>query len=250
MSKNILIVGCGIVGSAIKEIEEEAGNNVYIKEVDQSLGTETKYDVMHICIPYIDGLFETTTVDYILTYNPTLTIINSSIPVGTTEKIHLQVNNNTGKTINHIVHSPIRGTHPHMYKGIKEFVKYIGGDEESGELAIKHLESIGIEPYYSGVPKTTELMKLLDTAYYGLSILFAKEVQKYCKYLKLDFYKVYTHPNKTYNLGYKNLGMEHVVRPILYPPEGKISGHCVSQNFELLPDSTLKGILKRINEEN
>jgi len=64
----------------------------------------------------------------------------------------------------------------------------------------------------------------------------------------LQYDEVYTHPNNTYNEGYEELGMPNVRRPVLYPPEGKIGGHCIAPNFELLPDSLLKRMAKELNE--
>jgi len=55
--------------------------------------------------------------------------------------------------------------------------------------------------------------------------------------------------NKQYNDGYTKLGKSNVVRPVLTPPSGKIGGHCVSQNFELLPEGKLKKVIKELNEE-
>lgn len=250
MKKNIILIGLGEVGRAIRQIEKEAGNRVYVNDKKhgvEKICTSQTVDVMHICIPY-SGDFINDTINFIKGYKPKLTIIHSTVNVGTTEEIFIRINYNFDKFITHIVHSPIRGVHPNLYKGIKEFVKYVGGYEECTDLAITHLESIGIEPYYLGSSKNTELAKILSTTYYGWNILFAKEAQRICNVYGLDYAKVYTQPNKTYNDGYTRLGMEYVVRPILYPPTGKISGHCVSQNVELLSDCPLKKVYKELNE--
>ena len=88
--------------------------------------------------------------------------------------------------------------------------------------------------------KNGELAKLLDTTYYGYNILFAKYVNEMCQENDLDFDNVYTKPNKTYNSGYTELGKTNVIRPVLTPPDGEIGGHCVTQNFKLLPAGKLK----------
>lgn len=244
--KKILVVGLGEVGTPIKRLEEEAGNKVDILEMDikpQVLNKDTHgyfYDVMHVCIPFSEK-FADFVLNYVTEYHPRLTVIHSTVPVGTTQKIADQIEVA-------IVHSPVRGIHPNMYDGLKQFVKYIGGDNSSAEWAIEHFEDIGLEPYYLGSSQTTELNKLLSTAYYGWNILFAKEAQRICDYYGLDYDKVYTHPNKTYNYGYTRLGKENVVRPILVPPRGRIGGHCVSQNIELLEETPLKKVFKELNE--
>jgi len=239
--KNILIVGLGEIGKAMQKIELEACNNVKIAEIN-IIPPKLNYDVMHICIPYSKS-FATTITKYIMIYKPKLTIINSTIDIGTTDKIFQACN--MGRKQYNIVHSFCRGVHPNLYEGIKEFVKYIGGDKDSAEYAIEHLESIKIEPYYLGSSQTTELAKLCSTSYYGWCIRYAKEVQKLCDIYGLDYNKVYTHTNQTYNDGYKRLGMEHVIRPILTPPEDGISGHCIIENAILLnkPKNLLSEII-------
>ena len=138
--------------------------------------------------------------------------------------------------------------HGNIFKGLKTFVKYIGGKDDAAKLATAHLESLGVKTKNLGSSETTELLKLLSTAYYGWNILFAKEAQKLCALYGLDFEKVYIGANQTYNKGYIELGMDHVLRPILKPPDGIIGGSCVSQNVDLLDESLLKHCFKEINE--
>ena len=53
--------------------------------------------------------------------------------------------------------------------------------------------------------------------------------------------------NTSYNEGYKKLGKNNVVRPVLYPTE-KIGGHCVVPNAKILKDymntKTIQSILE------
>lgn len=157
-------------------------------------------------------------------YKPKLVIIHSTVIPGTTKKI--------GKMA---VHSPVRGTHPKLYEGIRTFVKYIGADDKkTGFLAQRHLESVGMNTKLFKKSATTELGKLLDTTYYGLCIAFHGEMKKFCDKLGVDFDNAIVDFNKTYNEGYTKLGMSHVARPVLYAPEGPIGGHCVIPNAELL----------------
>ena len=244
MKRVIVIGGNGEVGTAIVKIEKEANNTVISVDKDTSLTSDDMYknDVMHVCIPYSKKFIEIVEM-YGEFFAPELAIIHSTVPVGTTKKIQDSL------YASYVVHSPIRGEHPKLYEGIKEFVKYVGGNEESVVNALFHLDSIGIEPYTLGSSDATELSKILSTTYYGWNILFAKEAQEICDKLGLDFDKVYTHPNRTYNDGYTRLGKLNVVRPVLYPPVGKIGGHCVVQNFKLLPGSDLKQMCEYLNEK-
>jgi len=238
---SILLVGKGEVGDALYKLEEEAGNNIDVAELDRKPDVGRKYDVMHVCIPYTER-FIGTVIDYGLRYAPNLAIIHSTVPVGTTE--HLS------DTIDFplVVHSPVRGVHPHLYKGLKTFIKYVGGYGDAVKKAIEHLKSIGIQTKYLGSSETTELAKILSTTYYGWNILFAKEAEKICKIYGLKFEDVYTHANKTYNDGYTKLGRRNVVRPVLYPPKGTLGGHCLGPNFEFLPSGRLKRMVKELNE--
>ena len=244
--KEILLLGCGEVGSAIKQLEEEAGNKVSVVDPIIAPGSNTAFlgrlfDVTHVCIPFSEK-FSQNVQECVKSHPTSLVIIHSTIPVGTTTKIKKLINETP------IVHSFIRGVHPNLRAGLITFEKPVGGERNIAFKACEHLESIKIMPYWCGIPEVSELAKLLSTTYYGFNILFAKQVKLLCKKYELDFDEVYKYPNEIYNKGYKKLGMEHVIRPILYSPKGKISGHCVSENFELLPNSKLKRICKKLNE--
>ncbi|MFA5142461.1 MAG: hypothetical protein WC471_05845 [Candidatus Woesearchaeota archaeon] len=242
--KNILLIGEGEVGSALKRIEEEAGNKVYVLDLkyltkpDASLG----YDVCHVNIPYSERFIEI--VDgYAKSYNPGLLIINSTVPLGVTSKVRKATKLPT-------VHSPIRGVHPNLYEGVKTFSKIIGGVTKDTKLADEHFVSIGLKTAVYGSSKESELAKLLCTTYYGWNILFAKQVSLMCKKYGLNYDNVYKDFNISYNEGYSKLGKSNVVRPVLVPPEGLIGGHCVGNNFELLPRSKLKKFAKKMNEDH
>ncbi len=243
--KNILLIGEGEVGSAIKRIEEEAGNAVHILD----LKYETKpapgsiaFDVCHVNVPYSQK-FISIIVDYVKNYKPKIVIINSTVPVGTTDKILKKIKCPA-------VHSPIRGIHPQLYEGVKTFSKIIGGPAEDCRLADEHLKSIGLNTMIYKSTKESELAKVLCTTYYGWCILFAKQVNYMCQKHGLDYNNVYKDFNASYNEGYTRLGKTNVVRPVLTPPEGLIGGHCIGSNFELLPKSKLKKFAKKLNEEH
>jgi len=244
--KEILLMGCGEVGTAIKQLEEESGNKVSIIDPTIAPGSDTAFlgrlfDVTHVCIPFSDK-FVQNVQDCVKTHPTGLVIIHSTNAVGVTNKIK------KGMPRIPVVHSFIRGVHPNLYNGLKTFEKPVGGERNDAFKACEHLESIGIIPYWCGKAEVSELSKILSTTYYGWNILFAKQANLLCRKFGLDYNEVYKYPNEIYNAGYKKLGMEHVMRPVLYPPKGKITGHCVSQNFELLPNSKLKRICKKINE--
>lgn len=230
-NKKHLIIGSGEVGRALYNVLKKH-YRVFIRDKDDKL--EDKFDILHICYPSIKN-FVKISKDYIKKYKPSLVIIHSTIPVGTTKKI-----------ASFAVHSPIRGIHPHLEKGIKTFVKYFGG--KKAKEAAKIFSKIGIKTLAFKKPEITELIKILDTTYYGWNIIFNKEVKKICDKYKLDFNEVYTIPNKDYNNGYKKLGMLHVIRPVLKYMPGKIGGHCIISNCHLLNSWITKMIIKKNKE--
>ncbi|MCX6718101.1 MAG: hypothetical protein NTY81_00655 [Candidatus Staskawiczbacteria bacterium] len=227
--QKIGILGYGEIGKAISKFY----NNPKIKDLKRDDGL-AGVDILHICIPWSRDFVKIVKKE-IKKANPKLTIIHSTVAPGTTKKIGGM-----------IVHSPVRGVHPKLFEGIKTFVKYIGADsEKAGKMAESHLKSLGIKTKIFYPSKTTEAIKLWDTTQYGWLIVLNKEMKKWCDKNKVDFEAVYADANKTYNEGYKKLGREEVLRPYLKYVPGKIGGHCVIPNCQILKDGIAKIILKR-----
>jgi len=237
--KDIIIIGAGEIGNSLKQVEEEAGNKVYMRDLEPSTWERNAidyYDVCHVAIPYKDQKsFVEAVRKHMLTFGACVTIIHSTVEVGTTRKLI----NESGNPL--IVHSFVRGIHPNLAKGIQTFVKIIAGIDDGAVLeATTHYESIGVVYTVFKEPEESEMAKLLSTTYYGWNILFAKMVNELCESHGLDYDSVYTYANETYNNGYELLDMDHVKRPVLSPPDGRIGGHCIVPNFHLLPDCNLK----------
>lgn len=219
------ILGNGQIGQAIAKFYK----NPLIKDLKRDDGL-AGVDILHICIPYGNDFVKIATKE-INEIKPKLTIIHSTITPGSTKKLISVLPNK----LRMVVHSPVRGVHPNLYKGIKTFIKYIGADnKKAGLLAKKHLEGLNIKTKIFYPSAVTELGKILDTTYYGVCIAWHGEMKKACDYFGVDFEKVVTDFNKTYNSGYKKLGMDNVIRPVLRPPEGFIGGHCVIPNAKIL----------------
>jgi len=220
------ILGLGEIGKAIYQLYPK-GTEVLFKDLDHDY-FEQGMDVMHVCIPYSDDfrdIVKTNQSDY----KPKLTIVHSTVPVGTTQ--HL---GDYGDT----VHAPVRGVHPNLVEGLKTFVMYIGYEDK--EIAIKAesmLAKLGIDTVIVKDSRHTELAKLLSTTYYALCISLHAYANRLCNSEGLDFDNVMTNWTDTYNEGYTQLGMESVVRPTLYPPKDDIiGGHCILQNAKMLQD--------------
>ena len=241
--QKIGIFGYGEVGSAIAALYRGKDYSLLIKDKDKDIDDDFNgIDILNICIPYND-VFEDTVKRTILEYKPKLVIIHSSVIPGTTENIRTSIDQ-AGIII---AHSPVRGNHPNLYHSLKTFVKYVGTLTTSQYVVVKsHFNKLGIECEHAGSTKTSELAKLLCTAYYGLCIAWHEEMQRICNEHNVSFDDTVTKWNDSYNEGYTQLGMTEVVRPVLYPPGKKIGGHCIIPNAELLKQSTNSSFLDLI----
>ena len=162
----VLVVGLGEVGRSLLELFKESGKfEVYGWDVDrkkmqdiQQGDLPKEVGVLHICYRCTDQEeFVNTTVDYVRRFRPELTIINSTVPPGTTEKVHTLSGG-------HMAHSPVRGMHESR-EGMRRYLlfltKYIGGvDGKSAELARRHFEELGLKTKILIGPVETELAKL------------------------------------------------------------------------------------------
>lgn len=239
---NIGILGTGEVGTAIKKIVEKK-HRVFTKDRTNDFISKQGIDVLHICIPD-SKQFTGIVVKAIKEYAPTLTIIESTVAPGITHKIYQQ-------TKSLLCHSPIRGVHPNLYEGIRTFVKYIGPTSPAaGKQAKKYYQDLGLKVELFKDAKTTEIAKLMDTTYYGWNIVFQKEMAKICKKNNISLEEAYTQWNQTYNEGYGKLDMPHVIRPVLKNVEGKIGGHCIVSNCEILEKTLPNPISKTILKQN
>jgi len=218
INQKIGILGYGEVGQAVAKFYK----NPKIKDLNRDDGLKGA-DILHICLPW-SNKFVGIVRRKIKEIKPKLAIIHSTVAPGTTKKIG-----------GNVVHSPVRGIHPNLYEGIKTFVKYIGADnKKSGETAKRHLESLKIKTKVLYPSVVTEIGKLLDTSYYGLCIAWHGEMKKICDRYGIDFEKAVTDFNQTYNDGYIKLAKKNVVRPVLHPPKGGITGHCIIPNAEII----------------
>lgn len=225
-----LIIGAGEVGRGLFKVLS-ARYRVFIRDIEGIDFGIKKFDVLHIAYPYFKT-FIAVSRKYINKYHPGLIINHSSVPVGVTSKL--------GKKA---VHSPIRGVHPNLDKGIKTFVKYFGGPKSKEAADI--FKCIGVLTHVVSRAEWTEAGKLWDTTQYGYSITLNKEIWKWCQKNKVPFEFVYGDFNKTYNEGYLKLGRSEVMRPYLKHVSGKIGGHCVIPNCNLLDSTISQEIIKK-----
>lgn len=220
---NHLIIGYGEVGKALHKIFPEA-DAMDIVPVTLLPG---KIDVMHICFPWSTSFFLDVS-GYKDRYKPNMVIIHSSVPIGTSGSLDA-------------VYSPIRGVHPNLEAGIRTFVKFFGGIK--AYEAAKLFDEKGVKTAVIRDSRSLEAAKLWDTTQYGVMILLEKEIYKFCRENGVDFELVYGDFGVTYANGYRALGMDHVIRPVLMHKPGPIGGHCVIENALLLDSESARRIL-------
>ena len=220
-----LIVGYGEIGKALYSVLKKHYN---VEKIDVNETTTGEVDVMHICFPYTAN-FVAEVKRYKKLYKPLYTVIHSTVPIGTTKKCKAYF-------------SPVRGVHPHLEKSLTTFVKYLAPRDV---FLDDYFYKAGIIIKPTKNPNTLEAMKLYCTTLYGLNIIAEKEMWDFCKKHKLDFDIVYTDCNITYNEGYKKLGLSKFSKYVLEHKDGKIGGHCIIPNCELLNTDIAKFIVKQ-----
>lgn len=232
----------GKVGTAIAEMEKAVRRPIIAN--DPKCGHVVpegvkSVSIIHICIPWTTS-FERTVKAAIRKWKPLLTIIHSTVPVGTTEMIRNAVKRP-------VVHSPVRGQHNDLVKSVKVFRKIVGGKPDDVHTAEYYLRNIGFDVMRFPSARAAELAKLISTTQFGWSLLMAKETKALCDFFRVDPGLMGSEA-LSYNEGYSKMHLNRFHRPVLYAPDGKIGGSCVSQNVDLLPDCRLKEIFKTLNE--
>jgi UDP-N-acetyl-D-mannosaminuronate dehydrogenase len=229
-SGKVVVVGLGEIGKPLLKIVsgryEAVG--VDISPIQPTGPTE----VLHICYPFQIQDFIGETIRYIDLFNPALTIINSTVPVGTTRTI-------ARRTQTVVVNSPVRGKHAHMLEELRQYTKFIGAiNPSAGHQAARHFESVGLSTKVLSSPEATELAKLTETTYFGLMIAWAQQVERYCDRAGQDYEEVVAF--------YEEIKF---LPPVKYFP-GIIGGHCVIPNIQILNEWERSGMLDAIRASN
>ena len=243
--KVVGMLGNGEIGKSMSRICNEAGCRVLVREIDFDEIKDQKIDYLHVNIPESrPARFIEVVVNTIKELKPKLTVINSTVTVGVTRKIF-------DITKLPIVHSPVIGIHPHLYKSIKHYFKKIVGpvNEEALDLVKSHFRDLGLKIEVYDTSEDSEAAKLLDLVYYAWNIIFCKWVKEVCDQMNLNFDQVYTRHNDIYNKGYAKL-RPNVVRPILIPYKGPIGGHCTIPDTLMFDKKFRTRFTKFILKEN
>ena len=230
-ANTVVIVGLGEVGRPIFDLVSEHHHAIGV-DICPPSEQPSKVDILHICFPFGIADFVEETVRYIGLYRPRLTIINSTVAVGTTRTV-------ARRTGTAVVNSPVRGKHAHMREDLLRYVKFIGGlNASDSDRAADHFHSLGMKTAVLSSPEATELAKLTETTYFGLMIAWAQEVERYCDQLDLKYDEIVSY--------YKEITF---FPPVKYTP-GLIGGHCVIPNIKILKQLGPSEMVRAIESSN
>lgn len=235
-SFNSVIVGLGEIGKGLFSVLCNSYDIATIELDTKADKYPESCSILNICIPHDDKFVETVN-NYIGIFEPKVTIVHSTVPVGTTKQLNGLA-----------VHSPVMAKHPNIAKGLRSYTKFIGyNDEKSRQLVADYL-GLKMKVCLLENSDTTELMKLLSLTRYGLYLQVADEMEKACKQFGLDYKLVVTLWELAYNEGISKSSPE-MRRPLYTPPRGTIGGHCVLQNmrklYEQFDSKVLASFLKK-----
>lgn len=210
----VVVAGLGEVGKPLLEL---ASRHYEVIGVDVGPASHIeRADVMHVCYPFQIADFIGETARYIELYKPALTIINSTVSVGTTRAIAER----TGACV---VNSPVRGKHARMLEDMGRYTKFVGAiDPAAGAAAASHFAAMGLSTKVLSSPEATELAKLTETTYFGVMIAWAQEVERYCDQSGQNYEEVVSFYDEV-----------KFFPPVKYFP-GVIGGHCVMPNIRIL----------------
>lgn len=230
MSEEIVVVaGLGEVGRPLLCILERKYNSLGIDVAPVEI--VGRCSVLHICYPFQVKDFIGTTVTYINKYHPRLTIINSTVAVGTTREVQARVDSP-------VVYSPVRGKHAKMEQDMLSYRKFVAGfDLQSTQKAAQHFARAGFGVATFPNPEAGELSKLLETTWLGMLIGWAQDVERMA-----------ARCNASYD------DVNAFIQEIDYLPKGVfpgfIGGHCVMPNIAILRETFKSRFLDAVVESN
>ena len=229
--RKVVVVGLGEVGRPILELaskHHDASGVDVMPPAEKISGV----DILHICFPFGICDFIGEAARYIDLFGPSLTIINSTVAVGTTRTLAL-------RTAKAVVNSPVRGKHAHMKEDLLRYVKFVGAlNAVDGERAAAHFCSLGMKTTMLSAPEATELAKLTETTYFGLMIAWAQQLERYCDQLGQNYDEIAAFYDEI-----------NFFPPVKFFP-GVIGGHCVMPNIEILKQLGPSDIVQAIVSSN
>jgi len=229
--KKIVVAGLGEVGRPLFELLSRSHDviGIDITPPAEAIGA---VDVLHICYPFEIRDFIAETARYIDKFKPHVTVINSTVGVGTTRAV-------AERTGTAVVNSPVRGKHARMLQELGKYTKFVGAmDPAVGRYVAEHFERAGVKTKVLPSPESSEVAKLTETTYFGLMIAWAQEVERYCDRADVKYEDVISF--------YEEISFFPSTK---YFP-GVIGGHCVMPNIKILRKFDDSALLKAIETSN
>lgn len=226
----VVVLGQGEIGRPLCKILSQSYECVGVDVEPVDLPKHCS--VIHICYPYHIEDFCGTTVSYVEKYRPSLVIINSTVPPGTTRQVQAHVGNCP------VVYSPVRGKHARMQEDLLRYKKFVAGFcLEDTERALQHFAKAGFRTDSFRTPEIAELSKLLETTWLGVLVGWAQEVERLAIQCEASYEEV-----------------NSFVQEIDFLPShifpGVIGGHCVMPNISLLRERFDSKYLDAVVESN
>lgn len=235
-----LIVGNGQIGQAVHKLLSSGYENIETydtqtdKESDKErIKTAGPIDILHVSFPYSDR-FVDFVKQYIEEFEPRATVVYSTVAIGTCKQIGQNV-----------FHSPVVGRHPDLDGGIKHGVRFIGTNQKDAHPVDELWQSLGVKVRVVDSTDATEFIKIRSTSKFGINLVWTEYEKMIADDIGMDF-ALLKEFDQDYNRIYKELGMEWAQQYILDPPQGKIGGHCVIPNAELLNQQYPSDLLEKI----
>ncbi len=208
-----LVVGVGEIGRPIYDLLKM--RNFRVEGYDpnipefESTPLEEKYEMIHICVPYLDEKqFDGIVKPY--TYLTDLLIIHSTVAVGTSRRLGA-------------IYSPIRGVHHDMLNCLRSFTKYYAHHEDLMEFEKRFPKCIRLDDS-DKLERTKHVLVSRYAAEMALDRYFQKH---YPYYRELTF----------------ELNEKYGILPIYYNDNKEFGGHCIFPNIEFLNDDFIKKIV-------
>ena len=236
------------MGSAIYEL---AKGKCSVIGMDKELVEDRAFtcEIMHVCIPYTDD-FIGHVLHYALGQRPEIIIVHSTVKPGTCDELQQCLKDDVIEVA--VAHSPIRGVHPRLKSGIVHYTKFFGmaagafARSKATNRVWEHLETdLGcreVKEFKNA--RTSEVAKLASTTLYAANIAAHQCFNRLCDRYDVSFNEAITKFNSTYFMG-REL---KVPRADFFP--GKILGHCLMPNIDMLIQECDDPILRAIVESN
>lgn len=239
--KKVVIIGCGIVGSNIKEELKQFNPEVYDKYKNIDTRTANKYKFAFICVdtPKTEkNKCDISEVENaVLSQEAEIYIIKSTILPGTTEEL-------IKKTNKHIVFSPeYYGNTQHCNNYNFDYT-ILGGKEEDCYKVIQFLQKIydGRHQFRVTDSKTAELVKYMENSFLATKVSFCQQ-----------FY----HIAKEIGVHYEELRELFVLDPRVNPSHTFVyedtpywSSHCLNKDVPAIAEEYDANFLKSVIDFN